>query len=102
MATRERMLAMRAAERRSNRCSRASISTNIFLQFNNMNEGFGWEQVTELDNFDNTSQTIHTFKGLISLGSVPAAPTKLNIDATQRTVETGYVYPAPPDKPCSG
>jgi len=100
-ATRERMLAMRAAERKIEQMLACVNFDDMFLQFNNMTEGFGWEQVTELDNFNNTStvaanQTTHTFKGLKSLGATTSAPTKLNIDAKQRTVETGYAYPAPP------
>jgi len=54
MATRERMLAIAGRGAKDRTDARVRPISTTFSSVHNMNEGFGWEQVTELDNFDNT------------------------------------------------
>ena len=90
-ATRERMLAMRAAERKIEQMLACVNFDDIFLQFNNLNEGFGWEQVTEVDSTGNAQPMLTPVFN-------PANKAFLELDATQRTIETGYTYPQLPGK----
>lgn len=82
-STRERMIAMRAAERKIEQMLACTNFDDIFNTFSAQTEGNGWETIYDIDS---AGQPHEAFKAV-------------DPDVAQRTTATGYVYPRLPLMP---
>jgi type II secretion system protein I len=81
-ASRERMLAMRAAERKIEQMLSCTTFDDIYSKFSAQTEGAGWEQVQEMD----------------STGAAQPALLPATFTTADRTMTTGFVYGVPDTK----
>jgi len=93
--TRERVLAMRAAERKIEQMLSNSDLGTLFTNFSNYTaagEGMGWEQVQEIDQLGVVHPGLDYFP---PTAQVPSTVYNPSSGAPCRQMPTGYVYPPP-------
>lgn len=94
--TRERVLAMRAAERKIEQMLANTDLGSLFTNFSNYTaagEGMGWEQVQEIDQLGIPHPGLEYFP---PTPQVPSIVYNAASAAPCRQMVTGYLYPPPP------